>query len=75
MAGSRNGFGVNDTTDCYRTIRGEKFIGWGSGMSAARITAYRAAGVRCRRYGDDLYVCEADRSKAIGVDGQVGPDY
>jgi hypothetical protein len=75
MAGSRNGFGVNDTTDRYRTVGGERFVGWGGCMSAARIAAYRAGGVRCRRFGDDVYVREADKAKAIDVDGRVGPDY
>lgn len=44
-------------------------------MSAARIAAYRAAGVRCRRFGDDVYVREVDSAKAIDIDRQVGPDY
>ena len=75
MAGPRNGFGANDTTDCYRTVGGERFIGWGGGMSVLRIAAYRAAGVRCRRFGDDLYVRETDAAIAMDVDGQLGPDY
>lgn len=77
MAGPRNSFGVNDTTDCYRTVGSEKYAGWGGGMSAARTAAYRAARVCCRRFGDDVYVYvrEADTAKAIGVNGQLGPDY
>lgn len=27
ITGRRNSFGVNDTTDCYRTVGGEKYIG------------------------------------------------
>jgi hypothetical protein len=75
MAGTRNGFGVNETTDCYRTVKGEKYVGWGAGISAARIVAYRAAGVRCRRIADELYVRETDSPIAQTVDGQVGPNF
>jgi 2-keto-3-deoxy-6-phosphogluconate aldolase len=75
VAGTRNGFGFNDTTECFRTFGGEKFIGWGGGISKARIAAYRAAGVRCRRLGDDVYVREADSAKAVDVDSQVGTDF
>lgn len=75
MAGPRNNNGVNDTTACYRTIKGERYIGWTGGVSAARVAAYRAAGVRRRRLGDDLFVCHADEAKAKQVDTQVGPDF
>jgi hypothetical protein len=75
MPGSRNSFGVNDATDCYRTVGGGLFVDWGGGTSAARMKAYRAAGVRCRRFGDDLYVRKADATNAIAVDEQLGPHY
>ena len=75
MAGPHNNHGVNETTACYRTIKGERYVGWTSGASTNRVAAYRAAGVRCRRLGDDLFVCHADEAKAKQVDAQVGPDF
>jgi hypothetical protein len=44
-------------------------------MSAQRIAAYRVAGVRCRRFGDDVFIREADIAKAIDVDADLGPNF
>lgn len=75
MAGMRNGSGSNDTTDCYRTVEGVKYVGWGARITVARLKAYRAAGVRCRRFADELYVCEDDSGKTIELDHQLGPNF
>lgn len=63
MAGPRNGLGFNDTTECYRTFGAAKFVGWCAGMSKQRIAAYRAARVRCRRFGDEVFVREQMQRK------------
>jgi hypothetical protein len=67
----RNQYGVKDQIDCYRTIKCEHFIAWISYPSSERIKAYRTAGVKCRRYGDELYIRAADKQRAIDVDDAV----
>jgi hypothetical protein len=74
MAGPRNGAGVNDAANCYRTINGARYIAWLSFPTSERIEAYRAAGVRCRRFGEELFVHLLDEDDAKTVDAQVGPD-
>ena len=74
MAGTRNSAGVNDATDCYRTINGQRYIAWTSFPSADRIAAYRAAGGRCRRFGEELFVHLLDEDDAKTVDAKIGPD-
>lgn len=68
MAGPRNRYGCNDAADCYRTIKGARYVAWMSVPSMDRIAAYRQAGIRCRRFGDELFVHEADVSAAADVD-------
>lgn len=75
MAGPRNGSGFNDTTDCYRTIKGERYVGWVVCPTDARIGAYRGAGVLCRRIGDELFVRQADGEIAKEIDAKVGADF
>lgn len=68
MAGTRNSHGVNDASDCFRTVNGIKYIAWMSFPSLERIKAYRDAGVRCRRFGEELFIHPEDESIAIEVD-------
>lgn len=70
MAGPRNRYGVNDAFDCYRTFNGEKYPAWMSFPSSDRVMAYRTAGVRCRRLGDELFVHWADRQLAAEIDAK-----
>lgn len=53
MAGPRNQYGVNDMADCYRTVKGVRYI-WHP-AKPERIAAYRKAGVRCRLFRIDGY--------------------
>ncbi|WP_421696883.1 hypothetical protein [Ancylobacter sp.] len=69
MSGRRNSSGFNDTADCFRTINGERYVGWMINPSAARISAYRAAGIKCRKVRrDELFVRESDTSAASDID-------
>lgn len=54
-----------------RTIGGYEFEAWLSFPSADRIKAYRAAGVRCRRFGSELFVYVLDTDDAKKVDARV----
>lgn len=60
----RNRHGVKDASDCWRTIDGEHFIAWMSFPSQEYIAALRKAGVKCRRFGDELFIREADKDAA-----------
>jgi len=71
MAGRRNPHGVNDAIDCYRTFGGERYPAWMSFPSAEHIAAYRAAGVRCRKIGEELFVHEDDINLAGRVDASA----
>lgn len=60
--------GVAYSCDCYRTIKGERYIAWLSAPSDDRIKAYRDAGIRCRRFGEELFVRELDKTSAEQLD-------
>lgn len=68
----RNPFGVKNCADMYRTFNGEHYGQWMSFPSVARVKAYRAAGVRCRRIGEELYVHHMDEDDASKVDAEMG---
>lgn len=74
VSNRRNAHGVKDQIDCYRTIAGERYISWMSYPSDACITEYREAGIRCRRFGVELYVHEADTRYAKAVDASQGAE-
>jgi len=67
MAGKRNRYGVNDSSQCYRIINGLRYMAWSSNASAELIAAYRKAGIRCRRQGVELFVFIDDRNMAYEV--------
>jgi len=67
MSGPRNRFGVNDSADCHRTIGGVVYGSWGSCVPPTLIKAYRAAGVRCRRFGEELFIHPDDKKAALAV--------
>lgn len=68
----RNRAGVKDASDCYRTFNGEHYDAWTSFPSKERIKAYRAAGLKCRRIGDELFMRGIDCDQADEIDGRLG---
>lgn len=69
---SRNRYGVKDAVDSYRTINGARYEAWLYFPSVARIKAYRAAGIRCRRQGEELFVHQMDVDEARKLDAVLG---
>lgn len=67
----RNSHGVKASCDCYRTIKGHEYQAWMSCPSTDRIAAYRAAGVRVRRFGEELFVHVWDTEEAGKVDAAL----
>lgn len=65
----RNGpGGIKLSSDRYRHFNGELFIAWLIYPSTERVSTYRAAGVRCRRIKEDLYINEDDKDLALQID-------
>lgn len=60
---------------CYRTVNGAHYVAWLSCPSADRIAAYRAAGARVRRFGDELYVHHMDDDICERVDAELGDSH
>ena len=69
----RNQHGVKESINCYRTIGGYRYDAWLSAPSKDRIAAYREAGIRCRRFGEELFVHQLDTDMAAQVDRQIDP--
>lgn len=67
---TRNRQGVKDSADCWRTINGEPYVAWLRCPSAERIQAYRDAGLRVRRFGEELFVHDDDKKACGAVDEQ-----
>ena len=63
--------GVKDSANMWRTYGGEHYGHWAICPSVERITAYRAAGIKCRRVKDELFVREADEAKAAELDSKT----
>lgn len=53
------------STELYRTVNGEKYLGWRSDVNGYDIKTYRQAGIRCFRRGVELFVHHADAEKAV----------
>lgn len=70
MAGTRNSHGVNDASDCVRTVNGIKYIAWMSFPTIEIIKSYRLAGVRCRRFGEELFIHPDDEVIVIEIDAK-----
>ena len=68
---TRNSHGLKDSIDMYRTFNGHHYIAWLSCPSEDRIAAYRIAGVRCKRRGDELFIHHMDRDDASAVDAKI----
>lgn len=66
---TRNPAGVKDSANLYRTFGGAHYVHWEIDPSADYIKALRAAGVRCRRVGCELFVHHEDQKKAEPVPG------
>lgn len=71
VKGVRNSSGVKWQTDCYRTINGDRYIAWMSFPSGGIIHAYRNKNLRCRRFGDELYMHVQDQDCAAQIDKEV----
>lgn len=71
MSGTRNRNGVKDAFDCFRTINGVKYVAWMSFPTKERIKSYRAAGIRCRRFGEELFVHPMDEENAKRIDNDI----
>lgn len=65
------GDGVKLASDCWRTINGHHYEAWISYPSEERIKAYRSNGVRCRRFGEELFVHTLDTDQAKEVDKEA----
>lgn len=63
--------GQSYSIDCYRTVKGVRFMAWTSCPSPDRTAAYRKAGVRCRRFGEELFIDPFDQSLALKVDEEA----
>lgn len=57
---TKNGSGVKDGCDCYRTINGIRWHWW----PAPNVDQLRAAGLRVRRYGREVFVHPEDEERA-----------
>jgi hypothetical protein len=68
LTNRRNQNGVKASCDLYRHFNGELFVAWLIYPTAERIAAYRAAGVRCRRLKQDLFIHDDDRNLARDID-------
>lgn len=62
---ARNRFGVKDSIDCYRTIKGERYVAWLVNPTQDCVAAYRAAGIKCRRINGELFIRFVDQSRAL----------
>ena len=72
MRNQRNKDGVKDQIDCYRTINGELYIAWMSFPSDDLIKSYRSSGLRCRRFGNELYLHADDKDAASELERNGG---
>lgn len=65
----RNANGVKDSSETYRTFGGEHYACWTAGdIHRIDRAAYKAAGIRSRKVGDDLFVHHEDRMRAAEID-------
>lgn len=63
-----NHSGVMDSSVLYRTFDGELYPQWASDWSQKRAKTYRAAGIRCHRVGEEVFVHHADQERARAID-------
>jgi hypothetical protein len=70
-----NAHGVKDAADMWRTFNGEHYIQWMSFPPDERIKGYRAAGIKCRRVGEELFVRQSDKDKALAYDAENPEPY
>lgn len=69
----RNGQGVKWSADCYRTVNGQHFVHWMAFIPEGMVDAYRAAGIRCRRFKDDLFIHPEDTRAALKINEEHFP--
>lgn len=57
---------IKHQTDQYRTINRQRYICWfdGGHDAGGEIKKLRAAGVRCRKFGDAVYIHPSDKNLA-----------
>lgn len=68
----RNQHGVKHMSDTWRTIGGQHYMHWSLVPDDDRVKLYRAAGVRCRRFGVDIFIHHEDQAAATAVDKKAG---
>lgn len=68
MAWSRNQHGMKNTVDRVRRFNGAEYIGWMAHADGKLLDEYRAAGIRCRRVGGDVFIHHMDEDDARALD-------
>lgn len=64
----RNEHGLKNTGETYRTINGVEYIAWYVYVTPERVALMREKGIRCRRFGEVLYIDHRDEDQARDVD-------
>lgn len=67
----RNRTGVKCSDRLWRTVRGVHYVQWRSCPTDDEIRRYRSCGVRCRRFGVELFVHQDDQDIARRVDTEL----
>lgn len=68
QSNQRNERGYKDSPNCYRTFGGERFVCITAGDAFRySVEKLRAAGIRVRRIGEELFVHHADAERACMV--------
>lgn len=62
-----NTAGVKNSADMYRTFNGAHYPHWAIDPSPDYVKRLRAAGVRCRRVGVELFIHHEDYAKAVVI--------
>lgn len=65
----RNDAGVKNSADLYRTFNGDHYPQYAIDASNEYVARLRAAGVRCRRLGQELFVHNGDIALAGTIQG------
>lgn len=66
----RNHAGVKDSANMYRTFGGAHYAHWAIEPPERYVKRLRAAGIRCRRVGEEFFVHLDDAIRARAVPGE-----
>jgi hypothetical protein len=69
---TKNQNGFKDSSEMFRTVKGQRFVQWAIWASDERVAAYRAAGLRVRRFVGELFIHTDDQKAAAEIDTQRG---